>query len=90
LFYDNTQVPKEAGFRKINGTHDVHPHKGGWWTQGSGIGYADSFVIEVAEFIRSIVENTSFNPSFEDGVKCQEVLETVERSAEKRSWIEVK
>ena len=89
LFYDNTQSPKEAGFRKINATHDVHPYKGGWWPQGHGIGYADSFVIEVAEFVRSIVENTSFNPSFEDGVKCQEVLEAVEHSAKLRTWVDV-
>lgn len=90
LFYDNTQSPKEAGFRKINVTHDVHPYKGGWWPQGHGIGYADSFVIEVAEFIRSIVENKPFSPSFEDGVKCQKVLEAVEHSAESRFWVDVK
>ncbi len=86
LFYDNTQSPKEAGFRKINVTHDVHPYKGGWWPQGHGIGYADSFVIEVAEFIHAIVEDKPFNPSFEDGLKCQEVLEAVERSAKSRTW----
>ena len=67
--------------RKINVTHDVHPYKGGWWPQGHGIGYADSFVIEVAEFIRSIAEDTAFSPDFEDGVKCQEILEAVEKSA---------
>ena len=53
---------------------------------GVGIGYADSFVIEVSEFIRSIAEDTPFNPNFEDGVKCQEVLEAVERSAKTRTW----
>lgn len=90
MFYDNTQSPQEAGFRKINATHGVHPYNGGWWPQGHGIGYADSFVIEVAEFIRSIVNDTPFSPSFEDGVKSQEVLEAVEQSAEKRSWVEVK
>ncbi len=90
LFYDNSQSPKEAGFRKINVTHDVHPYKGGWWPQGHGIGYADSFVIEVAEFVRSIVDDTPFNPSFEDGLKCQEVLEAVEQSAQQRGWVELK
>ena len=89
LYYDNTQSAQEAGFRKINVTHDVHPYKGGWWPQGHGIGYADSFVIEVAEFIRSIVENTSFEPGFEDGLKCQKVLHAVEESAQTRSWIDV-
>ena len=86
LFYDGTLASKEAGFRKIDVTHDVHPYKGGWWPQGHGIGYADSFVIEIAEFIRSIVEDTPFSPDFEDGVECQKVLEAVEKSSEMRSW----
>ncbi|MDD2380718.1 MAG: Gfo/Idh/MocA family oxidoreductase [Mariniphaga sp.] len=89
LFYDNTQPAKEAGFRKINVTHDVHPYHGGWWPQGHGIGYADSFVIEVAEFLRSITENTEFHPDFEDGVKVQEVLEAVEKSVNGHSWTEI-
>ena len=87
MFYDNQHSPEEAGFRKINVTHDVHPYKGGWWPQGHGIGYADSFVIEVAEFLRSILEKKSFSPDFEDGVKCQEILEAVEQSAINRTWI---
>jgi len=89
MFYDNQQSPQEAGFRKINVTHDVHPYKGGWWPQGHGIGYADSFVIEVAEFISSIVENKKFSPDFEDGVKCQEILEAIEKSADKRAWVKL-
>jgi len=90
MFYDNTLSPVDAGFRKINVTHDLHPYKGGWWPQGHGIGYADSFVIEVAEFVRSIAEDRPFSPDFEDGVRCQEVLEAVERSAETRSWVRIK
>jgi predicted dehydrogenase len=85
-FYDNQQAAKEAGFRRIHATHDVHPYKGGWWPQGHGIGYADTFVIEVAEFIRSIVDNVPFSPTFEDGVKCQEILEAIEQSAVSRAW----
>jgi predicted dehydrogenase len=88
-FYDNDQSPKEAGFRTINVTHDVHPYNGGWWPQGHGLGYADTFVMEVAEFIRSIFEDKPFNPDFEDGVKCQEVLDAVEKSALKKAWVKV-
>ncbi len=89
LFYDNKHAAKEAGFSKINVTHDVHPYKGGWWPQGHGIGYADSFVIEIAEFIRSIIEDVPFSPDFKDGVECQKVLEAVENSAVKRRWVHV-
>lgn len=89
LFYDNTLSPKEAGFRKINVTHDTHPYNGGWWPQGHGVGYADTFVVEVAEFVKAIVENTPFSPSFDDGLKCQETLEAVERSSKSRSWVKI-
>jgi len=89
LFYDNTQSPQEAGFKKINVTHDVHPYNGGWWPQGHGIGYADSFVIEVSEFIRSIVDNFPFSPDFEDGVQCQKVLAAIEQSAIEKAWVNI-
>ena len=89
LFFDNQESPKEAGFKKINVTHDVHPYKGGWWPQGHGIGYADSFVIEVIEFVRSIIEDGPFSPDFEDGVICQEILESIEKSAINRTWMKV-
>jgi predicted dehydrogenase len=89
MFYDNLNSPEEAGFRKINVTHDVHPYKGGWWPQGHGIGYADSFVIEIANFVSAIAENSEFSPDFNDGVACQEVLEAVEKSANMKQWIQL-
>lgn len=89
LFYDNNQSIVEKGFRKINVTHDLHPYQGGWWPQGHGIGYADSFVIEIAEFIRSIVEKSDFSPNFEDGYKCQQVLHAVEQSSLLKKWVTI-
>ena len=46
-------------------------------------------MIEVAEFVRSIVENAPVSPDFEDGVKCQKVLEAIECSAVKRTWVNI-
>ena len=86
-YYDNRHQPSEAGFRKINVTHDTHPYSGGYWPQGHGIGYADTFVIEVAEFIKAIAEDKPFSPDFKDGVCCQKVLDAVERSNTERKWI---
>jgi predicted dehydrogenase len=86
-FYDHKNPPSEAGFRKINVTHDVHPYHGGWWPQGHGIGYADSFVIEISEFIRAIFDNRPFSPDFNDGFICQRILDAVERSSNQRKWI---
>jgi len=88
-FYDRTRPVVEQGFAKINVTHDTHPYGGGPWPQGHGIGYADTFVIEVANFLRAIAEGSAFHPDFEDGVRVQEVLAAVERSAVERRWVKV-
>ena len=88
-YYDRTCLAGEQGFKKINVTHDDHPYNGGYWPQGHGIGYADTFVIEMANFLTAIAEGKSFNPDFEDGLKVQTVLDAVEHSAEQRQWIKV-
>lgn len=88
-FYDKTRPIGEQGFTKINATHDSHPYRGGPWPQGHGIGYADTFVIEVANFLTAIAQQKPYRPDFADGVACQRVLDAVERSATERRWIAI-
>ncbi len=88
-FYDKTRPIVEQGFQKINVTHDSHPYGGGPWPQGHGIGYADTFVIEIANFLRAITNDEPYRPDFADGVACQRVLDAVERSANERRWIKL-
>ncbi len=88
-YYDNRHKAVEGGFRKINVTHDTHPYGGGWWPQGHGVGYADTFVIEVVNFVNAIVNQTPFSPDFVDGLACQKVLHAAEVSANDRKWVTV-
>ena len=88
-FYDRTIPVAQQGFSKINVTHDEHPYGGGPWPQGHGIGYADTFVIEAANFLRAIAEGKEYHPDFADGLKVQYVLEAVERSARDKCWVPV-
>lgn len=88
-YFDRTKPVAEQGFVKINATHDSHPYSGGFWPQGHGIGYADTFVIEVANFLSAIATGEAYHPDFEDGVKVNKVLDAVERSANEKSWISV-
>lgn len=88
-FYDRTRPSTEQGFAKVNATHDAHPYGGGPWPQGHGIGYADTFVIEVAEFVKAIAARSAFRPNFEDGVRVQRVLDAVEKSAISRQWVSI-
>lgn len=88
-FCDRTASPEIQGFAKINATADFHPYGGGPWPQGHGIGYADTFVLEIAHFVSAIAQDTEYAPSFVDGVKCQQILDAIERSFNERQWIHI-
>lgn len=86
-FFDATVDHSGKGFARINVTADDHPYGGGPWPSGHGIGYGDTFVLEVAHFVRAIVNDGDFSPSFRDAVACQEVLDAVQRSADTKQWV---
>jgi len=88
-YYDNTSDKSQQGFAKINATYDDHPYGGGPWPQGHGIGYADTFVIEIANFLTAVANADDYHPDFGDGVACQRVLDAIERSSVEKRWISV-
>lgn len=78
--------PDVQGFRTINVTEPVHPYVGHWWPGGHIIGWEHSHVHAVRDLLEGIGSGTQPTPSFEDGFKCQAVLDAVERSAESGRW----
>jgi predicted dehydrogenase len=78
-----------AGWRTINVTNgSAHPYVANWWPAGHIIGYEHTFTHAVFDFLNGIAEGVSPAPTFDDGVRCQAVLEAVERSAGSRQWVE--
>jgi len=77
------------GFRTIQVTEGAHPYIGHWWPAGHVIGYEHTFVHELYEFLQAIALDKPTSPSFVDGVKCCQILEAVERSAENGCWVNV-
>jgi predicted dehydrogenase len=78
-----------AGFRTVlvsNGA--VHPYMGAWWPAGHIIGWEHTFTHGVYDLINGIAAGTSPAATFDDGVRCQAVLDAVERSASSTSWVE--
>ncbi|OXM17372.1 Gfo/Idh/MocA family protein [Paenibacillus herberti] len=75
------------GFRRVLCTDEAHAYSEAWWPPGHTIGFEHTFTHEVLEFMSAIAEDRQPSPSFVDGVKCQEVLEAVERSIEERRWV---
>lgn len=92
LKYFNGDDPKDRqGFRDILVTErdGVQPYVSNWWPPGHIIGYEHTFVHAVADFVNACVEGQSVHPTFDDGLKNQQVLEAVEVSAKAGRWAKV-
>lgn len=75
------------GFRRVVATDDAHAFSEAWWPAGHPIGYEHTFTHAFVEFMGAFREDRQPVPNFVDGVKCQQVLEAVDHSIEKRQWI---
>ena len=80
VYFDDDE-PHVRGFRKILVTEGSHPLVGNWWPAGHIIGWEHTHVHQVRDLIMGVVENESPSPNFEDGYRCQAVLDAVERSS---------
>jgi predicted dehydrogenase len=89
-FHDHTEDTETAGFRRILVTEPTHPYAQAWWPPGHGLGYEHTFIHEVVDLVTAIGEGRSPSPSFADGLRVQQVLAAVERSAASSStWEKV-
>lgn len=78
-----------AGFRNVLVTNGgVHPYMSAWWPAGHIIGWEHTFTHGVRDLLHGIAAGTSPQPTFEDGLRCQAVLDAVERSAGSKQWVE--
>ncbi|WKA49345.1 Gfo/Idh/MocA family oxidoreductase [Planococcus liqunii] len=77
------------GFRRVLATDPAHAYSGVWWPAGHPIGYEHTFTHAFVEFLDAIEQDRQPVPNFNDGVKCQQVLEAVELSVRERKWIDV-
>ena len=78
--------PDVQGFRTVNVTEPDHPYAGAWWPPGHILGYEHTFVHTMKDLMDGIKVGKSPAPNFEDGYRCQAVLDAVERSAASGEW----
>ncbi len=89
-YYDRSDPPTAQGFRRIHATDGGHPYTEAWWPTGHIIGYEHLFVHEVYDFLSQLRRKKVTYSTFDDAVKCQKVLDAVEKSAKSRRWVKVK
>ncbi|MBO0997540.1 Gfo/Idh/MocA family oxidoreductase [Bacillus sp. SD075] len=87
--YFTDDEPGLRGFRTINCTEEYHPYADAYWPVAHIIGYEHTFINLMFEFMIGIVTGVSPKPNFEDGLRNQVVLESIEKSALQKSWVNV-
>jgi len=88
-FFSRKDPDCARGFRTILVTEPGHPYISGWWPPGHTIGWEHTFVHEVVDLMDCIAKRRMPQPNFEDGYRCQLVLDAVERSVKEGKWVKV-
>jgi predicted dehydrogenase len=87
--YKGDTPADRAGFTKIL-TGPLHPnYKAFCLGPGHGTGYQDQIIIEARDFLQSIETGVSLWPTFEDGMRVNQVVEAARLSHAERRWIDV-
>ena len=77
------------GFRRIMVTAPSHPLVSHWWPEGHVLGWEHGFVHQVVELAESIAFGRPASPSFEDGLRCQEVVDALALADRTKAWVDV-
>jgi predicted dehydrogenase len=87
-YYDATEDPAYAGFRRIVVTEPQHAYVAQWWPAGHGLGYEHAFTHQVVDLVGDVAAGRDPSPSFAEGLAVQRVLAAVEASAADDSrWV---
>jgi predicted dehydrogenase len=85
-FFDATDPRPEQGIRRIMVTDQRHPYGKNFWRPGHVIGYEHTFIAALGDFLLALAQDRPFHPDFEDGLRVQQVLDAVLRSATSKQW----
>lgn len=81
-------MPDVAGFRNVLVTNGgAHKYLSAWWPAGHIIGWEHTFTHGVYDLLNGIAAGTSPAPTFEDGLRCQAILDAIEKSAGSKQWV---
>jgi predicted dehydrogenase len=89
-FFETASASDRQGFRDIQVLQPgVHPYVGQWWKPGHPIGYEHTFIHAVSDFVNACIDGKSVQPTFEDGLRNQRVLQAVEESVKTKKWVKI-
>ncbi len=85
----SSDPPEVRGFRNVLVTNaGAHKYISAWWPAGHIIGWEHTFTHTVLDLLNGIAVGKAPHADFEDGLRCQAVLDAVERSSGSGQWVE--
>ena len=90
-WFDHNDEDRLRGWRSIHVTDHGgdQPYMDHWWVPGLQIGYAESFVHQIADFLEGVAKDEPCGPTFADALETQKVCEAVLASAASGQWVDV-
>jgi len=90
-WFDHRDEGCLRGWRSIHVTDHggEQPYMDHWWVPGLQIGYAESFVHQVADFLTAVEAGKSCSPTFREALQTQKVCAAVLESARRGTWVDV-
>jgi predicted dehydrogenase len=89
--YLTDDTPEVQGFRTIVVTQGgEHPYMDRWWPPGHIIGWEHTFVHQFYEFFKAIGAGEPTSPDFDDGMRCQHVIDAVEEASKLAKWVDIR
>lgn len=89
-YFDSRDEKHVQGWRQISVWEEIHPYMKQWWVPGCAIGYEHTFGNQAADLIAAVAENRPMTPDFDDGLRCQLVLDAVMEACASDRWVDVK
>ena len=90
-WFDHNDEGKLRGWRSIHVSDHggEQPYMENWWVPGLQIGYAESFVHQIADFLEGMAKGELAAPTFRDAVETQKVCDAVLESGKTGQWVDV-
>lgn len=91
-YFDHNDEGKLRGWRSIHVTDHGgdQPYMDHWWVPGLAIGYAESFVHQLADFLKDMASGEKSQPDFRNALQTQYVCDSVIKSGKSGQWEDVK
>jgi predicted dehydrogenase len=92
-FFSRKDPLAVQGFRTISATEpSAHDFLKYWWPRGHNLGWEHNHLHMLHHFLECVINEMPIEPwgaTFEDGLRCQEIIEAVKISHATKCWVEL-